>query len=258
MKKILYSILTFFFVLCINLQASMIIDSYKFDSAPVAPAFVPTDFSGCIVWLDGSDRDTVLKTLPSTPAGDGEAVRQWSDKSGEGNHFGESTGTHQPVYDWDTDGIEYAGANPDHDRLTCDTDFSSYTDCTIFIVRKTSNTSTIDFTEIDSSGTYGPVCKESDGSTDTGVSVDDYYADGVLQSITTRGDLYTAYNTGAIVIMTLSGVSLADYNAGLQLARYSGGGGFSFDGFHYEIIIYDSKLSPTDRGTVTTYLGRWL
>lgn len=59
-----------------------------------APAFSPTDITGLELWLDAADASTITET--------GGAVSQWDDKSGQDNHFTQSTGSIQPVTGTDT------------------------------------------------------------------------------------------------------------------------------------------------------------
>jgi hypothetical protein len=49
--------------------------------------FDPTSISGCVLWLDGADRNTTVRTVGgSTPAAVGERVAEWKDKSIMANH----------------------------------------------------------------------------------------------------------------------------------------------------------------------------
>jgi len=50
----------------------------------------PTSIPSCSLWLDADDASTVVLN--------GTDVLQWQDKSGKGNHFGQTTGSLQPLY----------------------------------------------------------------------------------------------------------------------------------------------------------------
>ena len=53
--------------------------------------FTPLSISGLKLWLDADDLSTITK--------DGsDLVSQWDDKSGEGNHVAEGTGSKQPLF----------------------------------------------------------------------------------------------------------------------------------------------------------------
>jgi hypothetical protein len=55
------------------------------------PVFLPSDISNLGLWLDSSDASTITES--------GGAVSQWDDKSGNGNHATQGTGSLQPLYE---------------------------------------------------------------------------------------------------------------------------------------------------------------
>lgn len=57
--------------------------------AAAGSGFVPTDITGCVLWLDGSDDDVFTYSS-------GVIVSQWDDKSGEDNHATQGTAAYQP------------------------------------------------------------------------------------------------------------------------------------------------------------------
>lgn len=78
--------------------------------------FTPASISGLALWLDASDAATITQTAGS--------VSQWNDKSGNGNHMLQGTGSRQPTtgtrtingrnvidFDGTTDSMECAGAS---------------------------------------------------------------------------------------------------------------------------------------------------
>ena len=50
----------------------------------------PTQVDGCVLWLDADDKEAIVESSG--------AVSTWLDKSGNGNHASQSTGTKQPAY----------------------------------------------------------------------------------------------------------------------------------------------------------------
>jgi len=52
--------------------------------------FIPTQISGCALWLDAADASTVVQS--------GGSVSQWKDKSGAGNNATQTTPSSQPKY----------------------------------------------------------------------------------------------------------------------------------------------------------------
>ena len=73
----------------------------RYDTGVYTPLAVindPTDITGCILWLDASDR--------------GSTTNQWDDKSGEGNHFTSASAGEFPTFSAGEAIFDYAG--PDH------------------------------------------------------------------------------------------------------------------------------------------------
>jgi hypothetical protein len=59
--------------------------------------FTPISLPGLAAWYDASDSSTVLTSLsPDTPATDGQTVRRWLDKSGNGRHLDQEVLASQP------------------------------------------------------------------------------------------------------------------------------------------------------------------
>ena len=50
----------------------------------------PTQIDGCVLWLDADDKEAIVESSG--------AVSSWLDKSGNGNHASQGTGTKQPTY----------------------------------------------------------------------------------------------------------------------------------------------------------------
>jgi hypothetical protein len=81
-----------------------------------AAPFTPATISGLQLWLDASDSATVLNSIsPDTPATNGQTVRRWLDKSGNGFHANQATGANQPLLDTSAQnskgGLSFDGTN---------------------------------------------------------------------------------------------------------------------------------------------------
>jgi hypothetical protein len=64
--------------------------------------FDPTSIGGCTLWLDGADSNTIVTTVGgSTPALPGGSVAQWIDKSIMANHASQGTAGNQPIREAD-------------------------------------------------------------------------------------------------------------------------------------------------------------
>jgi hypothetical protein len=62
------------------------------------PLFSPLSLPGLAAWYDASDSSTVLTTVsPDVPATDGQTVRRWLDKSGNGRHLEQANIVQQPT-----------------------------------------------------------------------------------------------------------------------------------------------------------------
>lgn len=60
----------------------------------------PTSLTSLVLWLDGSDK-TTMDVLPSGAGGeptDGNGIGLWEDKSGQANHFDQSSANSEPIY----------------------------------------------------------------------------------------------------------------------------------------------------------------
>jgi hypothetical protein len=90
-------------------------------------AFVPTDISGCQLWLDAAD-DTTISI--------GTGVSQWDDKSGNARHATQAVGANQPAYiTAGKNGLNLVRFDGSNDRLTLP-EFLSNPSLSIYIVRK--------------------------------------------------------------------------------------------------------------------------
>ena len=71
-----------------------IINPYRYASG----GFAPTDISGCVLWMDGSDLTTMYQDIAKTSqtTAGGNSVRVWIDKSASAHEFTEATTF--PVY----------------------------------------------------------------------------------------------------------------------------------------------------------------
>jgi hypothetical protein len=96
----------------------------------VAPAFLPTDISGCQLWLDAADATTIAI---------GTGVSQWDDKSGNARHAVQSVGANQPAYTTaGLNGLNVLTFNGSSHRLD-NTNLPLQTAKTMFMVSKASN-----------------------------------------------------------------------------------------------------------------------
>lgn len=66
---------------------------------PYRFGFTPASIAGLCLWLDADDAATVFEsTDTSDPAEAGDTLGLWLDKSGQGNHVGQSSSTLRPIW----------------------------------------------------------------------------------------------------------------------------------------------------------------
>ena len=67
-------------------------------SRNLIPEFIPTSLSGCALWLDAADANTLYDATSggSLVAPDGQVAR-WEDKSGNARHFNQNTSGFRPL-----------------------------------------------------------------------------------------------------------------------------------------------------------------
>lgn len=71
----------------------------KSQAAVSSAVFVPTDISGCVLWYDFSDADTMFTDAGSTKvANDADLIYQINDKSGNGYNASQSSAGSRPAY----------------------------------------------------------------------------------------------------------------------------------------------------------------
>jgi hypothetical protein len=245
----------------------------KSQAAAAASTFVPTDISGCVLWYDFSDADTMFTDAGTTKvANDGDLIYQINDKSTSGINATQATANKRPAYKTGIQNSLSAGYS-----ATSETYYMSHayplgtaTDFTIFAAA----------VWVDNSGTYPGLFggawnnialhTQSDGTVYAGTDV-------TYRVVTSSG--FVGFNTDILISLKKSGTSAGNLslykNAGtpvvntgktasnpssatMALFNFKIATQFAMKGYFYEYIIYNTALSDTDRGTVETYLNnKW-
>ena len=105
--------------------------------------FRPNKIAGLQLWLDANDASTLFQdAAKTTPAGDGDVVGAWADKSGQGNDATQTVTADKPTIA----GAEINGLNTiQGDGVDDDLDISvALTTETVFIVAKHDDTTRLD------------------------------------------------------------------------------------------------------------------
>jgi hypothetical protein len=223
----------------------------------VAPAasFVPTDVTGCILWLDASNAGSITEA--------GGAVSQWDDLSGVGNHATQGTGANQPTTGTRTQNglnvIDFDGSN---DSLACAVSASDRTQSVFAVVLADSNPPA-QRAFVGATGNFG---RDID-TRDARLTVERANV-GILAQ---HGGATAAHSTPYIFSVILSATAAqlgqnatyeSDSNSDTmgsvttQIGR--GAQASAWDGWIAEVLIYDNTISDGDRDTIYTYLSdKW-
>lgn len=252
--------------------------------------FLPSDISGLQLWLDASEAkslfsDTAGTTLATT---DGTSIALWKDKSGNSRNLAQSTSGNRPVLKKavvnSLDGIRFDGTN---DYLDYATNIrpSAYS---VFVVVNKTTTSSVTFCgasdtagngharyfEI-SSGFYAT----NDIGIITGNGTDNYrglYTQNsagnlivnntptvlsMTSSVTGSGttlELFKNNSAPATNVIGANITSVAAVNRNFAVGRLGDYNGSYLQGDIYEILIYNSALTTTQRQQVESYLNtKW-
>jgi len=227
--------------------------------------FNPSTLSGLKVWLDGSDSSSIIHSSG--------AVSQWSDKSGNANHFVQATSPNQPTTNTRTlNGKNALNFDGNSDMLSC-TNASALAiltgQCTVFCVASR-DVLTGDYTLLTSGGA---------GTGAWGVSNNDTSANARQ---TTQWGVSTLPVTNDLLAHTIgmhtngaTNPSNRVFRDGIFGGTYSDSGstvtvatlinlgavntGFGWwDGAIGEVLIFNRALSNTELNNVGNYLkSKW-
>ena len=225
------------------------------------PAWSPTDITGLKLWIDFSDATTLFTDAGTTPvSADGNAIYQANDKSGNGYHATQTNATYKPTYKTNIKNGLSVARSDGNDMLSL-SPVSTSGSYTFFFVYTVPDNGTDDWLFDTQSGRL--------------VLAHDY-GDGVAWNATVWRKI-AALQTGwqILTFSFVSGGNGTIYRDGASLgsAGYSakniGGSSRLFGAYDSlgsngiigdfaEVIIYESALTETDRGTVHTYLNnKW-
>lgn len=239
--------------------------------------YPPPPVSGYKLWLDGKDNTTF--TFSS-----GNVVSAWTDKSGLGRDFTQSTVANQPTRDSATGLVTFDGSN---DSLVAGSKFMDNMHQganTFFMVIKPTSTnggpfmddgagssSTIGFTLYNSSSTNfgGYVSRGVSGTSAVAAANNTRQANGTTQLVTIRliandatpaSRFFFYSNTGTAQQTNSSGLSVSSSASSFnpRLAQDASGGADYYTGSIGEIMWFDTDLSLANRDLVRDWLiAKW-
>jgi hypothetical protein len=229
----------------------------------VGGGFVPTDITGCVLWLDASDTGTITEASG--------AVSQIDDKSSAGNHATQGTGSAQPTTGTRTqNGLNVLDFDGTGDYLSSALTASDRTQ-TVFGVWLLDTINGDDMGLLGSAGGTGG--RQVQFRTDTNrISV-------VKSWVAVLGDYSVAAMAASTPYVSVTAIGDANFIQSLNdsaeetdtesttftaarttvIGTDAGNGLFGYlNGWIAEIVVYDTQLGLDDRATVRDYLNaKW-
>lgn len=228
------------------------------------PSFAPTNVPNLQLWLDAADTSSITSVVG--------AVSQWNDKSGNGNHATQGTGSAQPTTGLNSQNGKNVinGASGDYMLLPSALYSITNADNTIFsVARRTAETGSlariINATEGGSSRMYlqysatagavnylnatsaAATAAGSSGNTNTNFQIIRGRLNGTLLGISVNSATPSTSNTGSYE----NGTDALAIFAQPTPANY-------LIGDIAEILIYNRSLSNAECSQIETYLGnKW-
>lgn len=216
--------------------------------------WTPANISGLAAWYDAQDADTITESLGS--------ISQWDDKSGNGRHASQGTGSQQPTYnttDADMNGFPSVGRDGDVlKRLQT---------AASFLVRETYVVAYYDSATF---GSWDIMVGNADSVTGEprfgGWSGADYFQDNYSDTIYKNASTVTNYadNTGKPVVLPMT-ISLWDnrWDADVTtrwslLSQRQSWQRWGRYGALGEVVMTDGTESTADRNRIEGYLAwKW-
>ncbi len=252
------------FLLCLWLslasdaQAQLfpLMNSQAVAPASPPPAFLPSDLSGLVEWLDASNAGSITSS--------GGLVSQWNDLSGTGNNVTQASGSNQPT----TGTTTQNGLNVIVNSATTGFDMPSglYTipagDNTVFVVYQSSDTTNNRNILSGTNGTGRWRIALNNGGAGNFIGTNS--ATGVNSTLTggnnTNVHVVELLRNGATATATLDstvGTGAAATNTtptALRLGSFATTFTTGLTGWMAEVVIYNRALNSTEEAQVKTYL----
>jgi hypothetical protein len=235
-----------------NLPATHPFLSGIYSSNPLS-SFLPTSISGCVLWLDASDSSTVFSDISgTTPATNGGTVAYWKDKSTSGYNATQSNASNRPT--WSSNGMTASSTT-----ISLTTSYTAVpsAESAFVVVTPTSGaatnllyTTTSGGRSFFMNGLTLQLNKQLTGAVFQSSSIFTYGIKTLVGSVYT-GSSATGYNNGTSVATGSSNVPFSGSGT-------TGIGTSNWNGIIYEIVVFNSALSTTQRQQVEGYLAwKW-
>ena len=219
----------------------------------------PLSVSGCTLWLDGNDAATI--TYGVSPK-----VSQWNDKSGNNYHATQSTASKQPTYDTTLKGLKFTNTSLTGFITSAPWSLTE----TLFVVVNLGARQTVIGTGTNASTTKGRNLRIGSANPPLLLSNDTTLITGTVNVTDTTSRFIFEYyynNSTTTAEITRSGIQDGEINTALTIASNtyntigaskSATDGDNYDSYIYEVIVFNSALSVTDRTSIYKYLtNKW-
>ena len=242
-------------------------------------AWSPADITGCVLWLDFGDADTMFTDAGSTKVStDGDSIYQINDKSGNSNHSVQTDSSMRPLYKTSIQNSKSAGlfdGSNDRMRTSNNVELQYFTIFAVFnrtggnsnggpigmdkntfagnayrLFQFRINTSTNN-AELIGFNTAGGAFTDSQAITQANISL----ATGVRSSSSVQ--IYVNGASDGATSATGTDNTVTDYFSIGKSYQYTGTIQH-LGGYICEIVVYNSALSSENLTTVTNYLNtKW-
>jgi hypothetical protein len=247
---------------CITESQRRIIENYLLRKWRIPTTSIissPLSISGCTLWLDGNDASTI--TISS-----GTSVSQWSDKSGNNYHATQSTSSKQPTYDSTLKGLKFTTVSNTGFITSAPWSLTE----TLFVVVNLAARATVIGTGTNASSTKGRNLRIGSGNPPLLLSNDLTLITGTINiTDTTSRFIFEYYYNSSTTTSEITRNSIQDGESNTSLtiasntyntigASKSATDGDPYNSYIYEVILFNSALSVSDRLSIYKYLvNKW-
>lgn len=218
--------------------------------------FAVTDLPNLELWLDASDTDSITHAA--------NAVSQWDDKSGQGNHATQGTGSAQPTTGSSVNSLNAIDFDGSTDWMNLPDNLINATAITIFMAFLPHTTDTDQI--FANRGTGSNNDRSYGGNQWTNLGNANLNRVSKTSDVLIRQVSWCDGATGTVDQFLrindeseLSGtITRAEPNSNFTLGSYDDGFNGFYDGLLCEIAVCAGDVGSTHRDNMMTYLERWV
>ena len=213
--------------------------------------FDPRSISGCSLWLDGADPNTIFSDVAGTTlATNGGTVGQWKDKSVFSNNATQSTAGNRPTYTSSANALAFVSGSTKYFSLASAANLpTGSSNATYFTVSA--------LTAANATGVYTILSHGTNADSQARTIIDrllnttfGIVIGTITQGVTTSGP-NAAYNPSLFV------PTVPHINA-IQLNNYKGSGWYTGNVFNNTAQDLEATTNPINTASTTAYIGNTL